>query len=265
MSRSTLWVSVVAAALFGASLFTPFDAHARHFRILPGLMGEQDARSKELLALSPADANQVAAHDLLSVLKPTGAFTADLSHNVEGMTFLTQPYQTNYADVCRKDRVTLRYRTAAQPEGVDAQPMYHIWRLPVPGFLPGASYPVCDARNVDASAAWFAAPSDTDAARAANMFRMAEEEVRNGHLTPGPCDPHGTGTCAQWALSLDDPSKIQSVERCGASRESEVCYLISFDQADITIEATLSTNTPGQITPSAITSMRIDEVDTVID
>ncbi|MGH6877484.1 MAG: hypothetical protein ACREHV_08925 [Rhizomicrobium sp.] len=219
---------MATAALLSASLLMPLAADATKVRLVSGLTGTQDSKSKELLALSPAVADQVARRDLLSVLQSTGKFTLDNSRNVEGMTFTTVPYQTAYRYVCREDRVTLRYQFEAryneagvwldnqrQPAGVEAQPAYHIEQLPVPGFEPGTSYraTVCDARNPGPTASWFAAQSDRDAVRAANMFRMAEDEVKAGRLTPGPCDPHGADTCRQWILSLDDLSKVESVEK----------------------------------------------------
>jgi hypothetical protein len=268
---------VVAAALFGASLFAQFGAHAAHVRIVSGLSGGQDSKSKQLLALSPAAANQVATRDLLSVLKPSGKFTLDNGRNVEGMTFVTPPYQTNYRYVCREDRVTLQYKledrfdkagtwldNQRQPVGVEAQQVYHIEQLPVPGFIPGSSYraTVCDVRHPGAAAPWFAAPSVTDAIRAANMFRMAEDKVKAGRLTPGPCDSHGTDTCRQWVLSLDDPSKIKSVEPC-ATRRNDACYIISFDAVDITVTGKIPRSEPEPITPTAITSIRADTVVTI--
>ena len=266
---------VAAAALFVASLFTPFEGHAVKIKIVSGLSGGQDSKSRELTALSPTAANQVATQDLLSLLEPTGKFTLDNSRNVEGMTFITPPYQTQYRYVCREDRVTLRYQfenrydaagtwldNQRQPVGVEAQPTYHIEQLPVPGFTPGTSYAatICDARHPGTTATWFAAPSDNDAVRAANLFRMAIDEVKAGRLTPEFCDPHGTNTCVEWILSLNDPSKIKSVEPCAPSTGDDACYVISFDAVDVTITGTIPSNSSQPITPTAIKSIRVDDV-----
>ena len=270
---------VVAVALFGSALFTRFDAQAEHVRVVSGLMGGQDSKSKELLKLSPAQADQVATRDLLSILKPTGKFTLDNSRNVESMTFITLPYQSDYPYVCREDRVTLQYQIEAQfdsaggwlgdqrqPVGVETEQSYHIEKLPVPGFIPGSSYPepVCDARQPDAAATWFAAPSAIDAVRAANMFRMAEDEVKAGRLKPGPCDSHGTDTCRQWVLSLDNVSKIRSVAPCATGQEG-ACYVISFDGVDITVAGTIPKAVRESITPTSITSVRADAVVTIME
>ena len=86
------------------------------------------------------------------------------------------------------------------------------------------------------------------------MFRMAEDEVKAGRLMPGPCDPHGVFTCRQWLLSLDDPSKIESVEPCATGSDHGACYVGKISRDDI--EA---------ITPAAITSIRVDDVITVME
>jgi hypothetical protein len=267
---------LVAAALFGASLITSFKACAEHVRLVSGLSGGQDSESKQLLSLSPDAANQTATRDLLSVLKPSGKFTLDNSHNVEAMTFVTPPYQTFYRYVCREDHLTLQYQTEdrydaagkwldshRQPVGVEAQQMYHIEQLPVPGFVPGTSYPatICDVNHPGAAATWFVAPSAIDAIRAANMFRMAEDQVKIERLKPGPCDKHGTETCREWLLSLDDPSKIKSIVSCATKNADDACYVISFDAADITITGTIPRTEPQPVTPIGITSIGVDAVE----
>lgn len=269
---------LVAAALLGASLVTPLEAHAEHVKMVSGLVGGQDSESKELLKLSPNAANQTATRDLLSVLKPTGKFTLDNGRNVEAMTFVTLPYQAFYPYVCREDRLTLQYQIEGQhdaagkwlgdhrqPVGVETQQTYHIEQLPVPGFVPGSSYPapICDANHPGAAATWFVAPNATDAIRAANMFRMAEDKVKNARLKPGPCDKHGTDTCREWLLSLDDPSKIKSIEPCATKKDDDACYVILFDDVDITITGTIPRTEPEPVTPTVITSVRVDAVTTI--
>ena len=269
---------LVAAALFGAALITPFDAQAEHTKVVSGLIGGQDRKSKELLSLSPDAANRTAIHDLLSVLKPAGKFTLDNSRNVEGMIFVTPPYQTFAGKICREDRIALQYRIVGQydamgawlndqrqPVGVEAQQTYHIEQLPIPGFVPGASYAgaICDANHPGTAATWFTAPSAIDAIRAANLFRMAEDEVKAGRLTPRPCDPHGTEPCRDWVLSLDDPSKIKSIEPCATNGGGDACYTISFDAVDLTITGTILRSKFEPVTPTAITSIRVDTVTTI--
>jgi hypothetical protein len=278
MSRILLWNNVMAASLLGASLLVPFEVQAEKIRVVSGLIGGQDAESNKLLALSPTDADQVATQHLLSILKPAGKFTQDNSRNVEGMTFVTQPYATTYPYVCRQDRITLRYQyqdrfdatgkwlgDERRPVGVEAQATFHIAQLPVPGFIPGTSYsvPVCEALHPNVSVRWIAAPRDTDAILAANMFRMAEDDVNAGRLMPGPCDPHGALNCRQWLHSLDDPSKINSVEPCTTSSNDSACYVVSFDSVDVTITGKISRDDVEAITPAAITSVRVDNVITV--
>ena len=125
--------------------------------------------------------------------------------------------------------------------------------------------PECiDARQPDTAATWFAAPSAIDAVRAANMFRMAEDEVKAGRVKPGPCDPHGAESCREWVLSLDDPSKIKFVEPCSTEHD-EACYVISLDAVDITVAGTIPRTEPEPITPTAITSVRVDSVVTIFE
>ena len=279
MSRVRLWIrGALAALLLGASLLVPSGVLAEKMKLVSGLVGAQDAQSKDWLALSPTETNQVATQHLLSLLKSAGKFTLDNSRNVESMTFVTQPYDTSYRYVCRQDRVTLRYQYQARfdatgkvldderrPVGVEAQATFHIEQLPVPGFIPGTSYqePVCDALHPGASASWIAGPRDTDVILAANMFRMAEDDVNAGRLIPGPCDSNGALNCRQWLLSLDDPSKINSVEPCTANSNNDACYVVSFDSIDVTINGKISRDDIERITPASITSIRVENVYTL--
>jgi len=248
-------------------------------KIVYGLVGAQDQKSKQLLSLSPANANKIARSDLLEVLKPGTTFTTDNSHNVEGMTFVTGAYSTNLRYVCRQDRVTLKYQLEnryyangswrdyyRRPVGVEAQPTYHIEQLPVPGIRPGVSdsytSTVCDENHPGPGATWFTAANDIEAVRAANMFRMAEDEVKAGRLEPGPCDTRGADACRQWALSLDDLSKIEAVEPCEPGSGGNACYVISFagDSVEMTIVGDEPRNSSEPITPNAITSVRVENV-----
>jgi hypothetical protein len=95
------------------------------------------------------------------------------------------------------------------------------------------------------------------------MFRMAEDDVNAGRLEPGPCDPHEALNCRQWLLSLDDPSKINSVEPCTTNSSAGACYVLSFDSIDVTITGKISRDDAEAITPAAITSIRVDNVITV--
>ncbi|HEX3664668.1 MAG TPA: hypothetical protein VHU23_05495 [Rhizomicrobium sp.] len=277
----TIWARrVIVAALLGSSLLVPLMGSATEVKVISGLVGAQDSKSKELLGLTPDAADETATRDLLSVLKPAGKFTPDNSRNVESMVFITRPYQTPYPYVCREDRVTLQYKLASrfdtagkwlnfnrQPAGVEAQPTYHVEQLPVPKFMPGIGYPapVCDATHPGHEATWFAAPSDLDAVRATNMFRMAEDDVKSGLLTPEGCDQHGQDTCRQWILSLDDASKIESVKSCASSARNDACYVISFDAVDMAITGTIPANSFEPITPTSIESIRAQTVITLME
>jgi hypothetical protein len=260
-SRGTIFV-LVSALLFLAPLSVA----------LAFLFGPPDLRTRELVALSPHAADAVARRDLLSVLQPMGRFKAARSGQVDNTTFVTWPYETEYRYVCREDRITLGYwlkshSNAAgtywynrrEPTRIDAQPLFHIEQLPIPGFVPGSSYTatICDRHNPGGKATWLAATDDTAAVRAANIFRMAEDQVRAGKLTPGPCDRNGPDACRQWILSLDDLAKIESVEAC-ATDATPACYVIHFVAgAKMTIVATIPADETYPITPTAIISIKV--------
>jgi hypothetical protein len=154
-----------------------------------------------------------------------------------------------------------------QPVGVEAQPLFYIAHLPVQEWTIGHNRtPTCDARRASDSASWFAADSAADALRAANMFRMAEDEVRAGRLSPAPCEGGGAAHCRQWVLSLDDdPSKITGVEACPATGRDGACYVLSFGSGEeLTIAGTIPGGAwPAHITPTSITSIQVDLVMTL--
>jgi hypothetical protein len=273
MSRVVPWNKGLAAACLLGALCLPSGVQAEKAKFVSGLVGAQDTQSKEWLALSPAEADQLATRQLFSLLKPVGRFTQDDSHNVEGMTFLTQPYSTDFPYVCRQDRVTLEYRNRfkfdaagkrptddRRPFGVEAQATFHIAQLPVQ-IVSGKpySFAACDASHLGASAKWIAAPRDIDAIVAANMFRMAVDNAKAGRPMPESCDQNGP-VCDKWLVSLDDLSKVVSVEPCAASDGDSACYVISFDGVDVTITGKMSPDDNMRITPAEIISVRIDNV-----
>lgn len=95
------------------------------------------------------------------------------------------------------------------------------------------------------------------------MFRMAVDDVKVGGLKPGPCNGDETDACRKLILSMDDPSKIKSVEPCAPSTGDSACYVISFDDIDITVTGTIPNNSSNPITPTAIMSIRADTVITM--
>ncbi len=274
-----IWNRAAALTMvFASILLPPLAAAAFRLQIVSGLVGGQDARSKELMALSPEEADRVARRDLLSVLRPAGKFTPDNGRNVTGMTFLTAPYlEDTFPTICRRDRVTLVYGEAAQydregkwarderqPEGVEAQALFHVDQLPVPEKAWGQEPPRCDATHPDEGASWFAAPSLSDAMRAMNMLRMAEDQVRAGSLAPASCDGP-TADCHQRVLSLDDPSKVVAVDPCPTAAPEDACYVLSFaSHEELTIVATFpGWAMPTHIGPTAIKFIRVDDVVTI--
>ena len=165
------------------------------------------------VAAFPPRPIRVARRDLLSVLQPGSAFKLDNSGNVVGMTFVTRPYWTYLRYVCREDRITVRCESSSSPAWSNrCRVSTGLSYRAIAGSKLSAENPftypmtLCDAQHPGAAASWFAAPpSDFGPVRAANMFRMAEDAVKAGRLTPGPCDPHGPDTCRQWVLSPGRP------------------------------------------------------------
>ena len=228
--RLTSYSKALASLAVAVGILAPWATNARIF-------GATDATSRRLAALPPQAADRVARRDLLSTLQPADRFKLEPpGHrgwgNVESTTFTTWPYSTEYPYVCREDRITLGYRLGSRysssgayvansrrPEGIASQPTFHIEQLPVPDFMPGTSHQatICDAWHPSRRAAWIAAMNATEAVRAANLFRMAEDKDRAKTLAAGPCDRNGPDACRQWILSLDDPARITSVEPCAAN------------------------------------------------
>jgi hypothetical protein len=237
-----------------------------------------DDRSKELQALTAAEADDVAGRDLLSVLQPTVRFQPDSENdqNVEGMTFVTWPYPTEYPSVCREDAVTLGYTRVdfgfahghshdrRIPQGVEAQPLFHIGRLPV-----GQDdvQIACDAQHLGAKAGWFAASNVSEAVRVATMFRAAEDRVKAGTLTPQPCRLNDPDACRRWVASLDDVQKIKSVAPCPDSHD-DICYVVSFHAIWVNgDQLTIHARKPNDesTNPTDITSIEVTDLEFVIE
>jgi hypothetical protein len=230
------------------------------------------------LALSPHDAGQTAQRDLLSILQPTGKFGRGMFRTVHGIDFTTRPYGTEFQGVCQMDNLTLRYgpvppdpkiRTAKpamedmprRPYGIDAQAVFHIDMLPAGTLLEDAGgvwQASCDPSRLGDDAHWFRAKNATDAVRAANMFRMAENEVKSGAIRPEPCPDVFKGqTCRQAILAVEDLAKLNDVEACDAA-PGRACFRLTLDagMTELTIIATLNGD-GGNVTPTAITAIEV--------
>jgi hypothetical protein len=55
------------------------------------------------------------------------------------------------------------------------------------------------------------------------------------------------------------------VEPCTATNKDSVCYVVSFDSVDVAIIGEKSRDDVERITPAAVTSIRIDNVVTIME
>lgn len=251
--RRIAWVVIVAA-----SLLMPLAAN-----------GGGTRRG----TLPPAVADETARRDLLSVLQPTGKFKKG-PMGVETATFVTWPFEDRYPGLCREDELVVGYGniqrydkdgrllySSGGPENLKSQPIFHLDQIPVPY----STYELanCDPRHPGPQAAWFAAPTAADAVRAANLFRMAEDQVKAGNLAPGPCPGDGPDACRRRVVALDDFSKVTSVGACTEAAGDDACYVFSLADAELTVAGKMSQSEP--TIPTAITSVRAREVITVTE
>jgi hypothetical protein len=253
-------------------LFSPLPAGA-----------QTDLTSRQLVALSSADAGQKAKSDLLSVLRPFGKFRRGHFRMVDSFEFTTQPYGTEIQGVCRMDALDLQYgpvrsgptigagKTATedaprQAYGIEARALFHINSLPAntrqEDDADGIWQAVCDPSRLGDHDNWFRATTVFEAVRAANMFRMAEDQVRSGALKPKPCRKTfflPGQTCAQAILAVDDLAKFDEVEACDAA-QGQACFRITLDGYTnvLTIVADLNDD-GGSLTPTAIASIEVEQ------
>lgn len=246
--RVKAWLSLLAAMAVAAPMVASAYPADR-----------QNGNSKALLSLSPNEADQVRRRDLLANLQPEGQFLADLNGNVYAMTFLTWPHKTRLDFVCREERITLYSDSAIEAGKIEAQPLFYVEQRPSIGGY--GQWQGCDKSHPGPKANWIEAPTDLDAVRAVETFRMAEIAVENGSLKPA-CGHLSPDTCRQRTLSLANVSKIDAVAGCAPSPDEDVCYVISVGGSRLTIGAMMS---PDQTAPTATTSIKVEEIITVIE
>jgi len=224
-----------------------------------GCQAQEAPTSRDLRALTPAQADKVARADLLSVLKPVEGYPKGMRRRVRGVGFDTEPAGTPYAGLCRKDRLYLLYapvEEASRPEdqplrphGVEAQASFHFLRAP----KSDADDTVSDLSIWDQDCAalddrddvrWFAASDDQEAMQGTRLLLDALAAIRAGTLKSRPCpsiDAKTYPTCEQAILtaSLD---KIDSVERCDDAWNI-VCYRIMVaGDLQLTVKAAFQNN-----------------------
>jgi len=234
------------------------------------VVAHRDPISRKLERLPPKTRDRIARHDLLSVLGPASEYGRRIFSNDLTTSFVTLPYQTEYS-LCREDRVTLTYGEVPlhdvagkvvswkpRPQGVESEPLFHVGQLPVS--LPPDASTVCDAHHLDRNGTWFRAVNAWTAARGANVFHMAEDQLRSGSLAPERCERGGQDACRQWILSLNDFSKVDAISPCPADDDDKAaCYVISLQSGE---EVTIVARMPGagalDIAPNSVASVKVD-------
>jgi len=239
--------------------------------------------SRELMALSARDANHVAQRDLLSVFKPVHKYGRGMFLRVRGTGMTTRPYGTEFQGVCRQDALTLWYAPARsatvdgnpdqkpgsdiqdvplEPYGFDASAWFHIGHLPAGKLAPRSQSPAwqsaCDPQQFNDETPWFSAQNARQAVLGANIFRMAEDQVKAGTLSPKPCEGASkTRSCVQAILAVNDLAKLQSVEDCGADSASSCVKLNLNSDTQLIIVAHVDAGDPNGVTPSDIVSIEV--------
>jgi hypothetical protein len=253
-----VWTLGETAVALAAAL-TVVAALAAAYPVAP-----QNSQSKALLALPAAEADRVRRRDLLAALQPGGEFLTDLNRNVYGMTFVTWPYSEG-SFVCREDRLTLRYGredVSGKPQQIETQALFYV--NSEPSLSATDRIVACDKRHPGPNAHWMEAPTGYDAYRAAYVFRKAEKEVAAGELKPELCGRPGPDACREWIVSLNDPSKINAVDTCAPGADDDFCYVISFDDNQLTIRGTMS-DVHHQKESTTVRSIKVEEVLTIIE
>lgn len=244
----------------------------------PSAAADSQLNSRDLLALSGHDADRRAQHDLLSLFERSGRYDSGRWYRVHRHSLTTRPYGTTFQGVCRKDSLALDYAPARsvtdgdpdherrgpslqdvplEPYGFDTVALFHIDRLPVGQGVERSEIPAwqssCDPDRLDDKTSWFAAPDTQEAVLAANLFRMAEDQVRAGTLTPSCANT----SCAKAVLALDDLAKLQDVKGCTVNA-TEPCVILHLNSdTQLVIRGRMD---GGQtVTPSAVTSIEMEQ------
>jgi hypothetical protein len=192
--------------------------------------------TRQMTALPPDQADRIIRQDLLSVLQPVGGLHQGAGRFLRYVDLTTPAFNTEYADLCRRDVLRLRYAPVnndgpypdrpLRPHGIEAHAQFALrhalpldWRRLEPDKVLGGD---CERMGGDATVHWFDAPSDLNAGQAVNLFDAALTGVTAGKLTPCPSN---NANCGE--LSSIRRVKVQDLYRirpCGAEGSGMVCY-----------------------------------------
>jgi hypothetical protein len=200
--------------------------------------------TKQMEALPPQSANQKVRRDLLSVLMPVRRISSGMLRRLHGVWLQTRPFGTAFEGVCRLDDVTLWYApttnemrpedTPVQPYSIEAQPLFHIIRLPKAKTSNGRDdqlvwQSACERLDRD-DTVWFAAKDAFHAVQGAFVLEKALEDVKGGELKVAPCPNIRDAklTCEEAILAVGDLSKVNTIETCTAA-DKILCYAFDID------------------------------------
>jgi hypothetical protein len=243
--------------------------------LLSPAVAQEATTTRERTALPPKSANRMIQRDLLSVLEPVTSIHTGMFRQLRAVGTTTKPFGTEFDGLCRRDQVTLRYaatEAAASPEdaalrpySVEAQPWFHLARLPRnispnPKRDEGVWQSKCAAVGALDNDSWFMAQDARTAMQGVLMLDAAVKAVRSGTLKAEPCpnmiDDKKSTTCEAAILAAGDISKIDSVEACPSDADS-LCYILDLaSSTKLTIKGRPSDNS---LAPSAITSIAVEQ------
>ena len=261
MRVQSMWGTILTGAGAALLCFAPATA-------------QEASTTREREALPSRSANRAVQRDLLSILRPIPNIRSGMFRQLRGVGLTTRAFGTEFAGLCRRDAVTLRYaatRAAAQPEdaplrpySVEAQAWFHLIHLPhnAPSDArhgEGVWQAQCASAGTSEDAGWFAAKDARAAIQGVLMLKAAVDAVRSGTLKAAPCpnifDPK-TSTCEAVILADGEIAKIASVEACSSDAKG-VCYVVDLaSSTKLTIRGRASANS---LVPSAITSIAVEQ------
>lgn len=242
--------------------------------LMAGSGHAQAARStRQMTALKPSLADRVARQDLLSVFEPVGEISSGMFLQLHGVGMTTRPYGTEFASLCQRDTLTIKYAPTdfeakpsdqpIRPYGVETTAYFHA--AGVPARLPegprqrGYAWNTsCGRLAGDTKIRWFRARNAEEAAKAVNVLQVAIDQVRAGTLKPISCEllTNEKGTCEQTILHQGVIGQIFEVEACSAQPGLE-CFVVDFGAGIVT--TIVATPSAEGLTPLSVVSIKVEQ------
>ncbi len=225
--------------------------------------------TQQMKALSLREADRIVRDDLLSVLQPVDPIHQGRGLWLRDVGLPTRAFRTAYEGLCRRDVVRLRYTAAThdgsyadrplRPYSVEADAQFALRRAP-PLAWSGPEYnrvqeEDCERLSAGATAHWFDAPNDLDAARAVNILDATLTGARAGTLTP--CLPDSTkcdGLSTMKAAKLRDLYRISS---CTGESDHTVCYQYELEPAWLVTVVARDNGGAPYVSPDYVVSVKV--------